>query len=106
MKRLALIAALGLGFGLAGCAQLTPDINDVTAALSSPAANQAAANLTAGAQAIACDFSAVANATEQIAAAVKAGGLQRDAQTALVVSNIACTALGGTPLGTVTVPSS
>jgi hypothetical protein len=93
-------------FGLAGCAAVDSQITQLATTLSSPAATQAAANLKAGAQAIACDFSAVANATAQIADAVEAGGVKRDAQTALVVSNIVCTSLGGTPMGTVIVPAS
>jgi hypothetical protein len=103
---------------LAGCAQLGRDfaagaqsvasgVNSVAAALSSPAATQAAANLKAGSQATACDFSQVANAVDQIALAVKAGqAIQRDAQTALTISDAVCTAFGGAPMGTVTVPAS
>jgi hypothetical protein len=84
MKILALAAALAASVFLAGCAQLGQDfaagaasvatgVNAVAGALSSPAATQAAANLKAGSQAIVCDFSAVANAADQIALAVKAG---------------------------------
>jgi len=111
MRKILAFAAFAAAIALSGCANVidaaTDDINKVAAALSSPAATQAAANLKARSQAIACDFSAVANAADQIALAVAAGkAVQKDAQTALVVSDIVCKSLGGTPMGTVAVPAS
>ncbi|MGD1016758.1 MAG: hypothetical protein ABR863_10020 [Roseiarcus sp.] len=111
MRKIPAFAAIAAAIALSGCANVidaaTDDIAKITATLSSPAATQAAANLKAGSQAIACDFTAVANAADQIALAVAAGkAVQKDAQTALVVSNIVCTALGGAPMGTVTIPAS
>jgi hypothetical protein len=111
MRNIPAFVAVAAAIALSGCANVidaaTDDIDKVAAALSSPAATQAVANLKAGSQAIACDFSAVANAADQIALAVAAGkAVQKDAQTALVVSDIVCTALGGRPMGTVAVPAS
>jgi len=119
MKKLALLAALLLAASaLAGCAQLGKDfvvgaasvasgVNAVSGALSSPAATQAAANLKAGAAAIACDVSSASTVWTQINAAIAAGkAITRDAQTIYAVSSILCTSLGGTVLGPEVVPAS
>ncbi|MGD1035903.1 MAG: hypothetical protein ABR878_01665 [Roseiarcus sp.] len=102
MKGLVLSCALALG--LAGCASAVntavSDINSLTGALSSPAATQAAANLKAGAKALACDVSGASALADQIAAAVKAGtAVIRDASSVYVVSSDVCAALGGAPIG-------
>jgi hypothetical protein len=111
-----LIAAVA-AFALAGCAQIGADfaagaksvstgINEVSGALSSPAATQAAANLQAGATAIACDVSSASAVWTKINAAVKAGqAITRDAQTVYAVSAILCQSFGGTARGPETVPA-
>lgn len=119
MKKLALLSALSLAcISLAGCAQFGKDfaagaasvasgVNAVAGALSSPAATQAAANLQAGATAIACDVSSASAVWTQINAAIAAGkAITRDAQTIYAVSSILCTSLGGTVLGPEVVPAS
>ena len=63
-----LLIALALAASLAGCAQIASGINAVNGALTSPAANQAVANLKSGSQAILCavaNTAAVAGALEQ-----------------------------------------
>ncbi len=111
MKNLAVVSALA--FSLAGCngvTTLTNDINAVTGALSSPAANQAAANLRAGAQAIACSVANVAALVKQIESGVQipskyAVAIVRDTNTVYVVSTDACAFFGGQSLGPEVVPA-
>lgn len=89
---------------LCGCAQVASGINQVNGALTSPAANQAVANLKAGAQAIVCSIANISAVATQINADVKAGSaVIKDTQTVYVVSSDVCKALGGTVTGTAVV---
>ncbi len=71
------IVALALAASLAGCAQVTSGINSLTAALGSPNATQAAANLRAGAIAFVCNISSIA----KLAAVVETGIAQGNVAT-------------------------
>jgi hypothetical protein len=123
MKTLSRVLALEccLALGLAGCAGpagtsatsgattstgaspvsgLVSGINSVTAALSSPAANQAAANLKVGATAFVCAVGSVSGIATQLNTQLKAGSaLIRDSTDVYVVSSTLCTALGGNVAG-------
>jgi len=110
MKKLALAGALALAVALGGCATIIDDINKTTAALSSPAANQAAANLKAGAAAVMCAVANVASVIKQIETDATipskyAAVIVRDTKTVYAVSSDACAFFGGTSQGAVTVPA-
>jgi len=111
MKYLASIVLAGaFALALGACSQVVSGINDVTAALSSPAANQAAANLKAGAAAVACTVADVDTVAQQIELNVTvpkayAVAIKRDTNSIWVVSNAACAFFGGTSIGTEKVPA-
>jgi hypothetical protein len=112
MKNLLLASVFALS--LSGCANGIPtvvnDINAVTAALSSPAATQATANLKAGSQAIACAVGDISQLVGNVAVAVGGSGpgnavLIRDAASVYVASATVCTTLGGSVIAVETVPA-
>jgi hypothetical protein len=81
-------------------------INTVATAVTSPAINQAANNLKAGAQATSCFFAVVSDIEDMLAKEVNAGQVViKDSNTALTVTDTLCTFLGGTPQGSTTVPA-
>ena len=106
------IVSLALAAALAGCSStgssVVNAVNSVTGALSSPSANQAAANLKAGALAIVChvaDVSAIAGQIEQQGLGSKV--LAKDTTDVYAASSAVCAALGGSAVpGVVTVPVS
>jgi hypothetical protein len=105
------VACAGLaGVTLAGCNGVTNAVNGIdaiTGALSSPAANQAAANLKTGTTAVVCDVGNVAALASKIEAAIRAGSaLVKDTADVYTVSSSVCAALGGASQGTATVPPS
>jgi len=105
IKQISITASLVVGIALSGCS-VTSGINSITGALTSPAANQAVANLKAGSQAVLCTIAGLANETNAVATAVNAKqAIIVDSQTAYVISGSLCTALGGTVGATVTVPA-
>lgn len=110
-RNLIVIAPVALAIALAGCSSVTTAVNDInafTGALSSPSANQAAANLKAGAEALVCqvaDVSALAGEIEKQGLGSKV--LVKDTTDLYTASSAVCAALGGSALpGTVTVPAS
>ena len=110
MKKWFIMTAAACTLVLSGCAQITGDINTVAAALGSPQATQAIANLKAGATAIACDTSNISNLLAGIAKAV--GGAShgtvvftRDAESVYVASSTLCAAGGGIAAGSETIPA-
>ena len=111
IKHVASIVLAGaFALALCSCAQVVSDINSLTGALSSPAANQAAANLKAGAAAVACTVASVDQVVQEVENDVGvpskyAAVIKRDTKTVYVVSEAACAYFGGTYAGTVTVPS-
>lgn len=113
MKNIFKVLAIGGILGAPGCASqcsvtdVACNLNADAGALSSPAANQAVANIKAGAKAIVCAVPSVAQIADQIAQQTKAGQVAiKDAQTVYAVSSTVCAALGGTSTGTATVPAS
>ena len=107
MKPGIILGALAFMSLACGCAQMAAGINEVNAALTSPAANKAVANLKAGSQAILCAVANVAAISGALETAVSAGqAAVRDSQDVYVVSGTLCLALGGTVISTVTVPAS
>ena len=91
---------------LSGCAQIANGINQINAALTSPAANQAVANLKAGSQALLCGVANVSAVAGSVEAAVRSGqAIVRDTQDIYVVSGTLCYALGGSIIAAVTVPA-
>jgi hypothetical protein len=111
IKHIASIVLAGaFALALCSCAQVVSDINAVTGALSSPAANQAAANLKAGAAAVACTVASVDQVIQEVENDVGvpskyAAVIKRDTKTVYVVSAAACAYFGGTSAGPVTVPT-
>jgi len=108
-----LVLAGAFALALSACSVTTAvnDINSLTGALSSPAANQAAANLKAGAQAVACTVADVDIVAQEIELNVTvpkayAVAIKRDTTSIYVVSTAACAFFGGTAIGTQTVPAS
>jgi hypothetical protein len=98
MKRILAIGALALT--LSGCAQF----ERFTTYLASPQTTQAVANLRAGAQALVCAISNIANVTAQVEMAVDAGeAVIGNTGRVYVASAIVCASLGGVVTGTATV---
>jgi PBP1b-binding outer membrane lipoprotein LpoB len=102
----ALVAAL-----LSGCAQIATGINQVNAALTSTAANQAVANLEAGATVLICNIPSLASQAAAIETALAKGQIAtldpksalaktyEITSTVLAVSQDVCTGLQGTAGG-------
>lgn len=91
---------------LSGCAQIANGINQINAALTSPAADKAVANLKAGSQALLCGVANVSAVAGSVEAAVRSGqAIVRDTQDIYVVSGTLCYALGGSIIAAVTVPA-
>ena len=91
------LAAVAL-IALAGCAKIIADVNSTTAALSSPQATQAAANVKAVTLGITCAVASTSSLLQQIQ---QLGGGKnnaiavRDEQTVCVAAAATCNALGG-----------
>lgn len=76
------------------------DVNAITGALSSPAANQAAANIRIGATAFVCAVSSISNLTNQISTEIGAGhALIKNSGNVYVISKAICGALQGVVTG-------
>ena len=100
MKRLAIVAALGLTLG--GCAQVL-QVRDF---LADPKTIEATAVAKGWTQIVACGVNNAATVAGQIEAAVNAGKAVQDTTGKVyTVSSIVCTALGGTPGATTKVSS-
>lgn len=100
MRKIGILSTV-LILGLAGCSQVVSGINSVTGALTSPAANKAAANLKTGTTALVCFVGGVSALTNNIASQVNAGAaLIKDSTEVYVISSNICAALGGTVTGT------
>jgi uncharacterized protein YceK len=107
-KKLGVTLGLLAGLALSGCSSVVSGINSVTGALSSPAANQAAANLTAGAIALVCNIQSIASLATVVETGIANGsiatinpnsGLAQTydiTNTVLTVSSAVCTSLKGT----------
>jgi len=91
------LVVIALG-ALAGCAQFIAGVNSTTAALSSPQATQAAANVKAVTLGITCAVASTSGLLQQIQ---QLGGGKnnalavRDEQTVCVAAAATCNALGG-----------
>ena len=91
---------------LSGCAQIANGINQVNGALTSPAANQAIANLKVGSQALLCALANASAIAGPLETAVNSGqAAVKDTQDVYVVSATLCAALGGSVIATVTIPA-
>jgi hypothetical protein len=101
-----LFGASLVALSLAGCAAgintTIADINALSAALTTPAAAQAIANLKALGQGVVCGVGPLVSLTGTIASYVKATATVQGAQIALMTTNAACLAAGGTVVATAT----
>ena len=98
-SKYSILAALALtaSAALAGCAEVTSGINSVTAALSTPAATQAAANIKSVTLSFTCTVANVSAVESQIASLVSTSQAAiKDSQTVCLASSALCDALGGT----------
>ncbi|MCW2317960.1 hypothetical protein M2322_003525 [Rhodoblastus acidophilus] len=115
MKPAILAGVAACALALSGCSadKVASDINTVNAALTSPKAQQAVANLKAGSAAFVCAISAGAANAAAIEAAINAGRAKpvissqavATTQTVYAVSRALCSQLGGVVTGTATVPA-
>jgi hypothetical protein len=113
LSKISVIALVAVS--LVGCTQLTADINNLTAALSSPNANQAASNLRAGALAFVCNIASIAKLAGVIEVGIANGniatinpnsGLAKTydiTNTVIVTSTAVCSSLQGSVGATATV---
>ena len=101
MKRL---ASLGLACALAGCSAnqlaadigvVSSDINTITAALQTPAAQQAIATLKAAYKGTVCGLVVGSKFASQIAVDLRATKTVNAAQIVVATSSTACTSAGG-----------
>jgi hypothetical protein len=109
--KIALAAALAGSLGAAGCAQVTAGINDVTGALSSKQATQAATNVNAFTQGFVCGLGSLSGLASTVQAQLKAqmnvgnAMVATDTGVVYVISEDLCLSLGGEIAGSaVTVP--
>ncbi len=102
MKYAMLSGALALGFVLSGCNSLSSNIqndaaaiNNITAALNTPAAQQAIASLQRGWTGIVCGVNAASALTAAVSADMKATATVNGARIAQMTSATLCAAAGG-----------
>jgi len=99
-------SALALAVSISGCQKVTSDLNSFNAALASPQATQAAANVRNWTVAVTCTIANGAQLAGQIEAAVSAGkAVQTTTGKIYTVSAAVCKALGGTAGATVSASS-
>jgi hypothetical protein len=105
MKKLALLASLGIGTALlAGCASVESGLQSAVNFINAPATQQAEAELKSGADALVCavaDASGLAETIEQKYAGQSVIGTDGKVY---VISATVCTALGGTVAGQGVIP--